>query len=227
MAHPDAYMLIDPIDYVGAKKLCEKYLNKDFDKIVQHSKTDVNLMRAYLALYDKSIETAHEKLGETLAKDRENRATVPIPIMGNHKEVPVKIDFSCTHGGEDEPTPAFRFIDANSGTLIMDVRLDYKSFGQLMTGLGHRPAKARVFDTFKVIGLYCEHKTIYVTRPKAYGDERSKEVNDIIERECGEFLYTGWGIYSSGLSTQQNDANKWKVILYRYVKEKPVGRGEE
>ncbi len=224
-------LLTIPIDHEAARKVCNRYINEDFDKIIQHDKSDVNLMRAYLDLSEEMARLAIQELDRVLTENpliKAMKNTCPIPIMGKPKEVPVKVDFSCTHGSEDEATPSFRFIDANSGTLIMDVRLDYKSFGQLMTGLGHRPAKARVFDTFKVIGMYCEHKTIYITRPKNYNrDERDKELTDIIERECGEFLSTGWGIYSNGSSTQQNDANKWKVILYRYVKEKTVKKETE
>lgn len=234
--HPDKHMMTDLIDHEAARKRCEKYI-KDFDKIVQHSKVDVNLMRSYLELHAQVLEKDAVK-----AKDRKLKSpppveseirsasdnTVPIPIMGEAKEVPVKVDFSCTHGGEDEPTPSFRFIDGNSGCLIMDVRLDYKSFGQLMTGLGHRPAKGRIFDTFKVVGLYCEHKTVFVTRPKKYTrEDRNNELTEIIERECGEFLSSGWGIHTNGLSTQQNDLTKWKVILYRFVKEKPDSKTGE
>ena len=224
--HPDAAMLTDAIDHEAATKKCQQYI-EDFPKIVQHSKADVNLARAYLAL----VEEAKKLSARVIELEKVNVADIPEtennPKLGNgiKEGIDIKCDFSCA-SGSDEGRPTFRFTDANSGCMIMDVSLDYKSFGQLMTNLGHRPAKARIFNTFNTIGLYSEGKLVMVTRPKSWDtDERDREVKEIIKRECADIIKEGWLLHSDGTSSQQN-GDKWKVHFIRFVKTKPASRVE-
>lgn len=221
-AHPDATMLTDPIDYDAAFEKCERYL-KDFPKIVQHEASYVNLVRAHLAMRQEIEKLNDEVLRLMKVEARLN--TVPKPASGPVKEkIAVKIDFSCTQGGE-EPTPSFRFIDANSGVMIMDVRMSYESFGQLMTGLGHRPAEARVYDSYKIVGLYNEVKTVKLPRPKTWDREKVKvEIAALIAEHCAVDLENGWFVSYDGTSTQQNDADCWKVTLARYTRTKPESK---
>lgn len=217
--HPDAHMLVDPIDHEAATTRATRYFD-DFNKVAQHSKSDVNLMRCYLALVKEAKELSDEVI--RLRKVEKTLNTVAIPkTEGRKSNIDLKVDFSCTHGA-DEPTPCFTFRDANSGVMVMEARLSYESFGQLMTGLGHRPAKASIWDNFKIFGLHSQTKTVIVKRPESLGEkDRTEEMKKIIAESCAEDLADGWFVFSDGCRSQQHDERGWKITLARYVKVKP------
>lgn len=124
-----------------------------------------------------------------------------------------KITISCVRGSEEYVAVSIK--DTNAGRQIVEARLDFAEFGQLLTGLAHIDCDLRIFNLDKV-GKKREFKTEKVEVP----ENRWSCDDDTLRSLLTPYEVDGWIGRLSDLKNHHchiNGTNQFSVSFERWV----------